>query len=136
MTADGGRTLTIATGDQGMEVLDAAGRVVGSYGSDRHEELVEKHQREGRRVAGDGDVAPAQVAGAPPPSDDDGTGDGFRELDLGNTGWRGRIGGLGLKSPSAAQASGPTAGDGSDGRRFRGVVPSPAPDQSRRARPA
>lgn len=81
-----GRKATITTGDQGTEVLDADGRVVGSYGSDRHEELLEKHQEEGWRIAKDGDVAPAQVADAPPPSDDDGTGDGFRELDLGNTG--------------------------------------------------
>ena len=86
MTADGGRKLTIATGDQGTEVLDAAGRVVVSHGSDRHEELVEKHPEEGWRIAQDGDVAPAQVADAPPPPDDDGTGDGFRELDLGSTG--------------------------------------------------
>jgi hypothetical protein len=86
LTAGEGQKLTITTGDQGTEVLDAAGRVVGSYGSDRHDELVEKHQGEGWRVAEDGDVAPAQVADAPPPSDDDGSGDGFRELDLGNTG--------------------------------------------------
>ena len=66
-------------------MLDAGGRVVGSYGSDRHDKLVEQHRKEGWRVAEDGDVAPAQVAGAPPPSDA-GTGDGFRELDLGNTG--------------------------------------------------
>ena len=85
LTAGGGRKVTITTGDQGTEVLDAEGRVVGSYGSDRHEELVEKHQREGWRVAGDDDVAPEQVAGAPALSDD-GTGDGSRELDLGNTG--------------------------------------------------
>ncbi len=86
LTADEGRKVTITTGDQGTEVLDAGGRVVGSYGSDRHEELVEKHQREGWRVAGDGDAAPEQVAGAPPPSDDDGRGDGSSELDLGSTG--------------------------------------------------
>ena len=83
LTADEGRRVTITTGDQGTEVLDAEGRVIGSYGSDRHEELVEKHQGEGWRVAGDGDVTPSQVAGAPPPSDDDGTGDGFHELDEG-----------------------------------------------------
>jgi hypothetical protein len=86
LTAGGEQKVTITTGDQGTEVLDAAGRVVGNYGSDRHEELVEKHLSEGWRVAADGDIAPPQVAGAPPPSTDDGTGDGFRELDLGNTG--------------------------------------------------
>ena len=86
LTGNGGRRLTITTGDQGTEVLDAEGRVVGSYGSDRHDELVEKHQGEGWRAVADGAVAPAQVAGAPPPSTDDGTGDGSRELDLGNTG--------------------------------------------------
>ena len=85
MTAGEGRKVTITTGDQGTELLDTAGRVVGSYGSDRHDELVEKHQDEGWRVGTEGDVAPAQVAGAPPPSDD-GIGDGLRELDLGNTG--------------------------------------------------
>ena len=86
LTSDEGRKVTITTGDQGTDVLDAEGRVVGSYGSDRHEELVDKHQKEGWRVAEDGDTAPAQVAGAPPPSDDDGTGDGFRELDIGSAG--------------------------------------------------
>ncbi len=86
LTAGEGRRITITTGDQGTEVLDAEGRVVGSYGSDRHEELVDKHQKEGWRVAGDDDVAPAQVAGAPPPSRDDGSSDGFRELDIGSAG--------------------------------------------------
>ena len=86
LTAGGGQKVTITTGDQGTEVLDAGGRVVGSYGTDRHDELVEKHQREGWRTAGDDDVAPEQVAGAPPPSTDDGAGDGFHELDLGNSG--------------------------------------------------
>jgi hypothetical protein len=86
LTADAGRKLTITTGGQGTEALDAGGRVVGSYGSDRHDELVEQHRNEGWRVVEDGNVAPAQVAGAPPPSDDNGTGDGFRELDLGSAG--------------------------------------------------
>ena len=81
-----GQKVTITTDDRGTDVLDAAGRVVGSHGTDRHEELLEKHRQEGWRVVGDGVVAPAQVAGAPPPSDDGGSGDGFRELDLGNTG--------------------------------------------------
>src|SRR5919112_662095 len=62
LTADAGRKLTITTGGQGTEALDAGGRVVGSYGSDRHDELVEQHRNEGWRVVEDGNVAPAQVA--------------------------------------------------------------------------
>ena len=86
LTTGGGRKITIFTSDQGTDVLNEKGQVVGSHGTDRHDELAEKHQKEGWRVAEDGDVVPEQVADAPPPSDDDGTGDGFRELDIGSAG--------------------------------------------------
>lgn len=63
----GGGTMRIVTDDRGTDVLDARGMVAATHGSDRHDEMVEKYQEEGWSVAADGAVAPAVVAGAPPP---------------------------------------------------------------------
>ncbi len=82
---DAAARLTIVTDDQGTAVLDAEGRALHSYGSDRHDEQVARLQEEGWRVAEDGARRPDPVADTPPPRAD-GPGDGFRELDLGNTG--------------------------------------------------
>lgn len=82
MTGEEGRTVTIHTGDQGSEILDEQGKVLGTYGTDRHEELVARHEQDGWKVAEDGDIRPEPAANTPPPPSD-GPGDGFHELDLG-----------------------------------------------------
>ena len=82
LTTGEGRKLTILTGDQGTEVLDDAGRVVGTYGTDRHEELVTRHQGEGWHVVDDSAIRPEPASRTPPPPAD-GPGDGFHEQDLG-----------------------------------------------------
>ena len=63
----GGETLKVVTDDRGTDVLGAGDKVVAAHGTDRHDEMVEKYEREGWGVARDGAVAPAAVAGAPPP---------------------------------------------------------------------
>lgn len=63
----GGGTMKVVTDDRGTDVLDAGGKVAATHGTDRHDEMVEKYAEEGWSVAKDGAVAPAAVAGAPPP---------------------------------------------------------------------
>lgn len=62
-----GGTMKVVTDDHGTDVLGADGKVVANHGTDRHDEMVEKYQEEGWSVAGDGAVAPAGTANAPPP---------------------------------------------------------------------
>ena len=64
----GGGTMRVVTDDRGTDVLGSGDRVVATYGSDRHDEMVEEYQGEGWGVARDGAVAPEAVAGAPPPN--------------------------------------------------------------------
>jgi hypothetical protein len=59
--------LTIRTGDAGTIVLDAEGRILHRYGTDRHEEQIARFTDEGWRVTEDGARRPAAVAGTPPP---------------------------------------------------------------------
>lgn len=63
----GGGTLRVVTDDRGTDVLGAEDRLVATYGTDRHDEMVEEYQEEGWGVAGGGAVVPAVAAGAPPP---------------------------------------------------------------------
>jgi hypothetical protein len=63
---DRGR-LRIVTNDRGTEVLDAEGRVIASYGSDRHEEMIARYEEAGWRVADDRAVRPEILARTPPP---------------------------------------------------------------------
>jgi hypothetical protein len=79
----GDRQITIQTSEQGTQVLGSADEVIGAYGTDRHEEMVEKYQSEGWTVSADGDVRPAEAGAATTPPDRDDGGDGVQELDLG-----------------------------------------------------
>lgn len=63
----GSGPMKIVTDDRGTDVLGPENRVVATYGSDRHDEMVEEYAGEGWKAASDGAVAPAAVAGAPPP---------------------------------------------------------------------
>lgn len=63
----GDGTMRVVTGDRGTDVLGADDRVVATYGTDRHDEMVEEYQGEGWSVARDGAVAPDAVSGTPAP---------------------------------------------------------------------
>lgn len=63
----GDGAMKVVTDDRGTDVLGVDDRVVATYGTDRHDEMVEEYQGEGWSVARDGAVAPAAVAGAPAP---------------------------------------------------------------------
>jgi hypothetical protein len=79
----GEQRITIQTNEQGTQVLGSADEVLGNYGTDRHEEMVDKYESDGWSVTASGDVRPVE-AGPPTtqPNKDDG-GDGSQELDLG-----------------------------------------------------
>jgi hypothetical protein len=62
----GPERIRILTGDRGTEVLDAEGRVVREFGTDRHAEQVARHEAEGWRVARTRHRRPPGAAGTPP----------------------------------------------------------------------
>lgn len=65
----GGARRVLRTDDAGTAVLDgASGTVAEEHGTDRHDELLERHERDGWRVAAEGDVAPPGATGRPPGS--------------------------------------------------------------------
>ncbi|MBW8269279.1 hypothetical protein [Caldovatus aquaticus] len=59
--------LRIVTDDRGTDILDAAGRVIASYGSDRHEEMIARYEEAGWQIASDRAVRPPILAHTPPP---------------------------------------------------------------------
>lgn len=63
----GDGTMKVVTDDRGTDVLGADDRVVATYGTDRHDEMVEEYQGEGWNLVREGAVAPPAVAGAPAP---------------------------------------------------------------------
>jgi hypothetical protein len=63
----GGGRLRIVTDDRGTDVLDAEGRTIATYGSDRHEEMIARYEEAGWRVAEDRAVRPEILARTPPP---------------------------------------------------------------------
>jgi hypothetical protein len=67
LTQDG-QQMTIETGDVGSTVMDQGGAVIGTYGTDRHDELIERHAQEGWQVQEDGHVRPETVAATPQPA--------------------------------------------------------------------
>jgi len=77
----GSQEARIQTNEYGTRVLGAQEVVLDNYGTDRHEEMIEKYEAEGWKQGESSHIRPAE-AGTMPPDDDDGS-DGFSNLDLG-----------------------------------------------------
>jgi hypothetical protein len=67
LASDKAGRVTVETGDNGTQVLDAAGMVLASHGTDRHEEMVALQRAAGLGVVEEADVRPPEAAGTPPP---------------------------------------------------------------------
>ena len=74
MKSDRGREVSIETDDQGTTILDEGGIVIGLHGTDRHDEMVARHEQDGWHVTRDGNLRPpaAGDAGEPNQRPDDG----------------------------------------------------------------
>jgi hypothetical protein len=81
MAGERGGRVTVETGDNGTLVLDAAGMVLASHGTDRHEEMVVLQRAAGLGVVEEGDVRPEEAADAGTPPDN--TPDGIAEVEIG-----------------------------------------------------
>ena len=73
MKSDRGREVSIETDDQGTTILDEQGVVIGLHGTDRHDEMVARHEQDGWHVTRAGTLRPpaAGAAGEPDQRPDD-----------------------------------------------------------------
>jgi hypothetical protein len=63
---------TVRTDDAGTLVLDNEGRAIETYGTDRHDEMVERHLVAGWRLAGEATLRPRSAGDGAPGAPDDG----------------------------------------------------------------
>lgn len=78
----GSQEARIQTNEYGTQILGASDVVLGSYGTDRHDELVEKYQAEGWKLGESRDIRPAEAGTASPDKDDEGDGSGEQDLGI------------------------------------------------------